>query len=122
MNPEINITKKAGPSAESAKEKSSPQCSQRGASARNPANSLPLPQRGQRPHSPAMTGDGGFCEEGSASCPMRTKLHRVPVILARRCSVLGALPSSLWGGVGGGRREILRSKLQNAPPPSPALP
>src|ERR1700736_6945423 len=78
MNPEMNITKKAGPSAESAKEKSSQQCSQRGASARKPANSLPFPQRGQRPHRPAMTGDGGFCEEGSASCPISPKLHQFP--------------------------------------------
>ena len=50
--PANDITKNAGPSAESAKAKSWPQFSQRGATLRNPANSAPCPQRGQRPARP----------------------------------------------------------------------
>src|ERR1700704_452970 len=68
MKPEMNMTKTAGPSAESANEKSRPQYSQRGCSARNPWNSRPLPQRGQRPSSPATIGDRGRVEsEGSVT-------------------------------------------------------
>src|SRR5713101_3597921 len=63
MNPEMNITKKAGPSAESANEKSRPQCSQRGRRARKPSKSLPFPQRGQHPDSPVTIGDGDFSME-----------------------------------------------------------
>ena len=63
MNPEKNMTKNAGASAESANEKSRLQCSQRGRSARNPWNKRPLPQRGQRPSRPARKGDGGGSEE-----------------------------------------------------------
>src|SRR6516162_4115821 len=63
MNPERNMTKNAGPSAESANEKSRPQCSQRRRRVRKPAKSLPLPQRGQQPHSPAIKGDGAWSEE-----------------------------------------------------------
>src|SRR4051794_15167954 len=43
----------------------------------------------------------------------------------RRCiccnGILSALPSPLWGGVGGGGAEISSPVSQNAPPPSPAL-
>src|SRR5262245_30448825 len=35
---------------------------------------------------------------------------------------LGALPSPLWGGVGGGGRKIGAPMLPNALPPSPTLP
>src|SRR5712691_8758673 len=38
------------------------------------------------------------------------------------CSTLGVLPSPLWGGVGGGGREMEASTLPNASPPSPTLP
>src|SRR5260370_29187000 len=38
-----------------------------------------------------------------------------------RCA-LGALPSPLWGGVGGGGREIRALSVRHALPPSPALP
>src|SRR6185369_7264236 len=57
MKPEMNMVKNAGASAASAKEKSRPQRLQYGASFKKPANSLPLPQRGQQPCSPARIGD-----------------------------------------------------------------
>src|SRR4051812_4669188 len=66
--PEKNITKNAGPSAESANEKSSPQLSQRGLSVRKPANKCPLPQRGQRPASPLRMGTRSD-ERSSAAMP-----------------------------------------------------
>src|SRR5258708_37616900 len=59
MKPAKNITKKAGPSAGSANEKSRPHRSQCERKARNPRNRWPSPQRGQRPMSPAATGKGG---------------------------------------------------------------
>src|SRR5712692_10788360 len=64
MKPEMNITKNAGPSAESTNEKSRPQCSQRWRSARKPWNSLPLPQLGQRHKSPATMGERALMAGG----------------------------------------------------------
>ena len=48
-------------------------------------------------------------------------LQRVPVKLMRNpCSTLGALPSPLWGGVGGGGHEIaLRVANRVTPLPNP---
>src|SRR6185437_8200401 len=56
MEPPIRITNTAGPSPESAKTKSRPQCSQAGRSVRKPLNSRPCPQRGQRPRKPRPIG------------------------------------------------------------------
>src|SRR6266702_6075929 len=47
---------------------------------------------------------------------------RFAVLDALRCHTLGALPSPLWGGVGGGGSAILRRWCHRdltAPPPSP---
>ena len=49
----IDMAKKAGPSAGSAKEKSRSQTSQRLASVRKPLKMCPLPHRGQRPRAPS---------------------------------------------------------------------
>src|SRR3954454_7459544 len=57
-SPTMLITKKAGPSPESANAYSSPQTSQRGCSDRKPLNRCPRPQRGQRARSPVETGGG----------------------------------------------------------------
>ena len=69
--PANDITKNAGPSAESAAEKSWPQRSQRGATLRNPANSAPCPQRGQRPARPRRAiarSDWSSCASCRPSC------------------------------------------------------
>src|ERR1043166_8424119 len=58
MKPPIRMTNTAGPSPASAKEKSSPQRSQRDRRSRKPANNLPSPQRGQRPRRPREIGRG----------------------------------------------------------------
>ena len=55
--PTTRITNTAGPSPLSAKARSSPQASQRGATLRKPANSCPSPQRGQRQARPAAKGE-----------------------------------------------------------------
>jgi len=47
---------------------------------------------------------------------------RVFVLDAEQRRTFGALPSPLWGGVGGGSREIGARTLPHAPPPSPTLP
>src|SRR5919107_359453 len=57
--PTMLMTKKAGPSPESAKAYSRPQTSHCGLSERKPLNRLPRPQRGQRPRSPVEIGGGG---------------------------------------------------------------
>src|SRR5215813_5036370 len=62
MKPARNMTKNAGPSAESANEKSRPHRSQHGRKARNPRNRRPSPHCGQRPKSPATMGDGGVSD------------------------------------------------------------
>src|SRR5215207_8368544 len=56
--PTMLMTKKAGPSPESAKAYSRPQTSHCGLSERKPLNRLPRPQRGQRPRSPVEIGGG----------------------------------------------------------------
>ena len=50
--PTMKMMKTAGPSALSAAERSSRHCEQAGTTLRNPWNSLPRPQRGQRQASP----------------------------------------------------------------------
>src|SRR5260370_35118996 len=47
---------------------------------------------------------------------------RSNVLGAQRCCGLGALPSPLRGGVGGGGREMEAPASPNSPPPTPALP
>src|SRR5829696_5682361 len=54
--PTMLMTKKAGPSPESAKAYSRPQISHCGLNERKPLNRLPRPQRGQRPRSPVEIG------------------------------------------------------------------
>src|SRR5215218_2909307 len=61
------MTKKAGPSPESAKAYSRPQTSHCGLSERKPLNRLPRPQRGQRPRSPVEIGGGGDRSYSTAS-------------------------------------------------------
>src|ERR1700732_2757160 len=56
---------------------------------------------------------------GPPPAPELPELRRVPMVLTQSCSKLGALPSPLWGGVGGGGREVSHSTVRNAPPPCP---
>src|SRR4051794_7137422 len=56
--PTIDMTKKAGPSPESANLKSRPQFSQRGRKVRKPEKRGPLPQLGQQPFNPVRIGEG----------------------------------------------------------------
>src|SRR6266851_1487523 len=73
--PTMKMMKTAGPSALSAAERSSRHCGQAGTTLRNPWNSLPRPQRGQRQASPvdrtlnsmACVGAGPCAEEIDAS-------------------------------------------------------
>src|SRR5204862_4376189 len=57
--PTMKIRKAAGPSPTLKPAKSSPQARQAGAKVARPANSVRLPQRGQRPLSAAAAGAGG---------------------------------------------------------------
>src|SRR5215207_9994310 len=65
--PTMLMTKKAGPSPESAKAYSRPQTSHCGLSERKPLNRLPRPQRGQRPRSRVEIGGGGDRSYSTAS-------------------------------------------------------
>src|SRR3954454_2481354 len=65
--PTMLMTKKAGPSPESAKAYSRPQTSHRGFRERKPSNRRPRPQRGQRPRSPVEIGGGGDRAYSTAS-------------------------------------------------------
>src|SRR3954471_13799907 len=70
--PTMLMTKKAGPSPESAKAYSRPQTSHRGFRGRKPSNGRPRPQRGQRPRSPVEIGGGGDRSYSTASLLCRT--------------------------------------------------
>src|SRR5437764_315788 len=89
MKPEMKMTKTAGPSAESANEKSRPQLSQRGASFRNPRNSRPLPQRGHRPNSPATMGRAAKSEELATTHPSSSQTLPGDGVLTRKSQALG---------------------------------
>src|SRR3712207_6774724 len=65
--PTMLMTKKAGPSPESANAYSRPQTSHCGLSERKPLNRLPRPQRGQRPRSPVEIGGGSDRSYSTAS-------------------------------------------------------
>src|SRR5262245_20936640 len=47
---------------------------------------------------------------------------RSPAVGAEPCRGLGALPSPLWGGVGGGGPSVGHRSRFTAPPPFPPLP
>src|SRR6266852_992074 len=113
MNPEMNITKKAGPSAESANENSRPQCSQRGRRARNPAKSLPLPQRGQRPDSPVTIGDGDISEETVTRNPLMRRVGKGADTNSDLNKRLCAAPCPRAGKEGGpGRIRVGTARVQ----------
>src|SRR5215470_7056484 len=89
MKPEMNITKKAGASAESTNEKSRPHCSHRLRRVRNPANSLPCPQRGQRPESPVTTVDDSFSDELVTHAPA---INPASMTAGKRCAFPSGAP------------------------------
>src|SRR5829696_8897298 len=90
--PTIDMMKKAGPSAESAKPRSRPQVSQRGLSERKPLKRRPSPQLGQRPGRPAVQGEGAVVGlSGIRVSKSEGRLAPPPCRLAARlCSVRGA--------------------------------
>src|SRR5215831_9293951 len=53
---------------------------------------------------------------------MRVEDVRERAYVPRGCRVLDVLPSPLWGGVGGGGREIGAPMLPHAPSPLPSPP